>query len=557
MKKVYLIVICIIGCWVQASAQSDQPATEEKGQLSGNFQTNNQFYLRDDRIGANTTQYMYQKSSTEAWLFLNYKIKGFNMAFRFDAFNNTPLFNPQQAYTKSGMGFWQVSKDIQKLNITVGYFYEQFGSGMSFRAYEDRNIGIDFAILGARVIYYPSENTQVKAFTGQQKFRFDIRESVIKGINAEHRFTFSDKFSNDLGGSIVNRTIDNVSMATIVSSINAYPLNERFDPKFNAYLFQAYNTINYGKVSLMLEYNYKTPEAILDANNKLKNASGQIYYGSLSFSGTGLGVNAQFKRVEQFPFRTSPLEAQPPPNNATVIYLPSITRQNTYRLLARYNSVIQELGENAAQLEITWKPSKKVQININTSVVNTLGGFNPKSLNYTWDTTTRLYREIYVDFLHKVSKSFKYLIGVQNIGYNQTIYEAKPNAPYVEAITPFGEFTYKLTNTKSFRFEWQYLRTKQDLGSFVNGLLEFNMAPHWSFAAGDLLNFEHGPLNKPEVGRTFEYVHYFNFYAGYTYNTTRVTAGFLKQPQGVNCTGGICRVEPAFSGMRIGLVTNF
>jgi hypothetical protein len=39
--------------------------------------------------------------------------------------------------------------------------------------------------------------------------------------------------------------------------------------------------------------------------------------------------------------------------------------------------------------------------------------------------------------------------------------------------------------------------------------------------------------------------------------TTRVTAGYLKQPQGVNCTGGVCRVEPAFSGARVTLTTNF
>lgn len=567
MKRFNLIVWAIFGFSGMVAAQSGQESTDEKGQLSGNFQTNNQFYLRDDDIGANTTQYLHQKSSSEAWLFLNYKIKGFNMAFRFDAFNNTPLFNPQQAYSKSGMGFWQVSKDIQKFNVTVGYFYEQFGSGMSFRAYEDRNIGIDFAILGARVIYTPGENTQVKAFTGQQKFRFDIRESVIKGINAEHRFSLNEQTTWDIGGSVVNRTMDNVSMATVVSTLNAYPLADRFDPVYNTYLFQAYHTISRGKYSLMMEYNYKTREAILDINNKLQNAAGQIYFGSFSYAGTGLGINAQFKRIEQFPFRTSPLEAQPPPNNATVIYLPSITRQNTYRLLARYNSVVQELGENAAQLELTFKPTKKHQFNFNTSVVTTLNGMDFGKMNFTWDTTTRLFREVYIDFTHKVSKNFKYLIGIQNIGYNQTIYEARANAPYVDAITPFGEFTYKITPTKSFRFEWQYMRTKQDLGSFVNGILEFNMAPHWSFAAGDLINIEEGPLNPSPstgvIGRSlindfiFEKDHYFNFFAGYTYKTTRVTAGVLKQPQGVNCTGGVCRVEPAFSGLRLGLLTNF
>ncbi|HEY1045054.1 MAG TPA: DUF6029 family protein [Bacteroidia bacterium] len=32
---------------------------------------------------------------------------------------------------------------------------------------------------------------------------------------------------------------------------------------------------------------------------------------------------------------------------------------------------------------------------------------------------------------------------------------------------------------------------------------------------------------------------------------------YIKQVQGVNCTGGICRVEPAFSGVRLSLSTSF
>jgi len=554
MKKLLSIAALISSFSLFAQDGAQQ---EDKGQLTGNFQTNNQFYLRDDRIGANTTQYLHQKSSSDAWLFLNYKVKGFNVALRFDAFNNTPLFNPQQAYSHSGLGFWQISKDIDKFNVTAGYFYEQFGSGMSFRAYEDRTLGIDFAILGARVIYHPDEKTTIKAFTGQQKFRFDIRESVIKGVNAERQFKLSEKVTSELGVSAVNRTIDNTSMSTIISTINNYPLVDRFDPKYNAYVFQVYNTLSFGKFSVMAEYNYKTAEAIMNANNLLVNADGQIYFLSASYSDGGLGINAQFKRIERFPFRTNPLESQPPPNNATVIYLPSITRQNTYRLLARYNSVVQELGENAAQLEMTYKPNKKLQFNLNTSFVTTLGGIDFKKKDFTWSDKTRLFSEIYIDFQHKVDKYFKYMLGFQTIGYNQTIYEAKANAPYVTTLTPFGEVTYKVTPTRSFRFEWQYLYTKQDLGSFINGILEFNMAPHWSFAAGDLLNFEHGSLNAPLPGESFELVHYYNFFGSYTFNTTKVTAAFLKQPQGVNCTGGVCRVEPAFSGFRLGLVTNF
>ena len=538
------------------SSSSDQNKKEDKGELTGSFQSNNQFYVRDDKIGANTSQYKYQLSSTDAWLNLNYKIKGFNFMLRYDLFNNSPLFNPQEAYSNQGLGFWQISKDVDKFNFTVGYFYDQFGTGMAFRSYEDRTIGIDFAIEGARIIYHASENTTIKAFTGKQKNRFDVREPTIQGGNIEHRISISENLIADLGASAVNRTIDPATMSIIVADINSYKLSDRFDPTYNVFVGNVYGTLHYKKVSFFIEYDQKTPEAIMNSDNTLLvKKDGHVYYTSLSYSERGIGINAQFKRIESFPFQTSPLETQPTPNNATINYLPSLTRQNTYRLLARYNAVVQNIGENAAQLEMTFKPNKKWMINVNTSGVTTLGGVTKEG--YKWNDSTKLFSEIYVDVSYKFSNKFKLLLGIQSIGYNQRTFEAKPKeTPYVEAFTTFGEFTFKPSHKRSYRLEWQQMNTAQDLGSFVNGLFEYNVTP-FSFAVGDMVNYQSGYLNKPAQGKTFELVHYFNVFVGYTYHSTRLTAGYLKQPQGVNCTGGVCRVEPAFSGARVTLTTNF
>lgn len=534
----------------------EQNQQEEKGQFSGNFQTNNQFYVKDSAIGANTTQYDRELSSTDAWLFLNYKIKGFNFSLRYDLFNNTPLFDPFIAYTGSGIGYWQVSKDFEKLNITVGNFYDQFGTGMVFRAYEDRNIGIDFAILGARVIYTPTENTRIKAFTGQQKFRFDRRTPIIKGVNVEHRIDINEHLNTEPGASLVNRTIDQTTMNNIAATINSYPLEQRFDPTYNVFVYNAYNTLNYKRFTLYLEYAHKTAEAVMGRDLRMTKSGGNIYYTSLSYSARGIGINAQYKRIETFPFRTSPLEVSAfPSNQALVNYLPSLTRQNTYRLLARYNAVVQELGENAGQLEITMKPNKKTQVNLNGSLVTRLNGVSTKG--FTYDSTTRLFSEVYVDVVHKFSSKLKVMGGVQFIGYNQTVFELKPNAPYVNAFTPFGEITYRFSNTRSMRIEAQYLATEQDLGNLVNALVEFNVAPHWSFSVSDMVNTKPGALNEPAPGNEFKFIHYYNFFGAYTYKTTRITAAWLKQVAGVNCTGGVCRVEPAFSGARVTLSTNF
>ncbi len=563
MRIKHLLTCLLIYSSIYSFAQNEEPKKEDKGELSGNFQTTNQFYVKDDKIGASTTQYLHELSSADAWLFLNYKYSGYNFNLRYDLFNNSPLLNPQEAYTASGLGFWNISKNINKLNVTIGSFYDQFGTGTIFRSFEDRNLGVDYAIQGARVIWTPNNDTKIKAFTGRQKYRFDVRPEIIKGVNAERHFQVNENIGLDVGASAVNRTIDPTTMANIAAAINNYDsISYRFYPTYNVYAFNAYNTLSYKRFSLYTEYCYKTPEAILNSQlDRMQLLSGRVYYASLSYSTKGFGINTQFKKIESFSFRTSPLEIQ---NLGLITYLPSITRQNTYRLLARYNAVAQELGENAAQAEITYKPQtayfKKhmTTLNMNISVVT-----GPRSFNFDGNAlnlsdfkadTSRYFREYYFDISHKFNKKFKMLVGYQNINYNQRLFENKAQGtPYVLAQCVFGEATYKVTPTKSVRMEAQYLDTKQDMGSFVNALVEFNVAPHYSFSAGDMLNISKGYIN----AENFEQVHYWNVFGAYTFGPTRFTAGFIKQVAGVNCTGGVCRVEPAFSGAKVTLTTNF
>ena len=86
---------------------------QDKGALSGNFQSNFSVFLEDSLIGATeaaSPQYGRQISSSESWLYLNYDIKGFHFAARYDLFNNSNLLNPSESFTGQGIGFWQIKK---------------------------------------------------------------------------------------------------------------------------------------------------------------------------------------------------------------------------------------------------------------------------------------------------------------------------------------------------------------------------------------------------------------------------------------------------------------
>ena len=166
--------------------------------------------------------------------------------------------------------------------------------------------------------------------------------------------------------------------------------------------------------------------------------------------------------------------------------------------------------------------------------------------------------EYYIDGVYKVNKDFKVALGFQSVYYNQQIYELNTQAPNVTTYTPFGEFNYKISRKRSLRLEWQYLNTKQDQGSFANVILEYNVAPKLSFAIGDMVNI--APVRTPGTPQELisnEKIHYYTVFGSYTEGTTRFTAEYKKQVAGVNCTGGICRVEPAFNGVRVAVTTTF
>jgi len=43
----------------------------------------------------------------------------------------------------------------------------------------------------------------------------------------------------------------------------------------------------------------------------------------------------------------------------------------------------------------------------------------------------------------------------------------------------------------------------------------------------------------------------------YTKHSNRFSIGYIKQVEGIVCTGGICRYEPAFSGIKATISTTF
>ncbi|GIV34679.1 MAG: hypothetical protein KatS3mg031_2214 [Chitinophagales bacterium] len=547
---------------------------QEAGNFFGGIQLNTDFYIRDSFIGAaGTPHYDNLKSSTDSWLNLNYVNHRYQLdaGFRLDIHNNSNLHHPGVPYSKIGIGNFYVRKRMKYLQITGGYFYDQFGSGIVFRAYEDRSLGIDNAILGIHLVTEPLKQMKLKAFTGVQKNRLALFKPIVTGINTELNFQLSSKVSIMPGFSVLNRVLDEASMQFIVSTLETYDPASRFIPRYNVYVCGGYLTLNAGNFTWYAEGAGKTREAIY-LGDSLVNRSGHVLYSTLEFSVPRFGFALQFKQVKNFPLRTSPKETL---LEGVLNFIPPITRQNALRLPARYNAVVQELSEAGYSVDLHYTPAKGFILNLsyaetsNEAVLaeqdNAIAALSVRGKKRWGIARNPLFREVFAELNVKKKKNWQSNLGFQFVQYHQEAYEGEKYGEYtrVYAYTPFADFNYRISRKHALKAELQIQITNTyqdpasgaeyhtDYGNWLYGLLEYSFAPWFSVALSDMYNF------KPNPNRLNKDIHYYNVFASFTYQSHVLTLAYVRQVAGIVCTGGVCRYEPAFNGIRLTFNSTF
>jgi len=400
-----------------------------------------------------------------------------------------------------------------------------------------------------------NDNWAIKAFSGKQKNLFDTYPGIIKGATIEGFISLGEEkpFTIAPGIGILNRTLAEESISDLTNILKTYLGEDRVIPVYNTYATSVFSTLSYGPWSMYVEGAYKSPEVFNDPTalktnlsgqrtpGKFVKAAGSVLYTSLSYGAKGLGITGEIKRTKNFDFRTDPTLSL---NNGLINFIPPMNRVNSYRMTARYSPATQLLSELAYQLDLKYSINKNLSFNINFS--------NITDLDYNL-----LYREVYTEFLLKKSRKYRLTAGIQFQNYNQQIYEVVPGAPMVQTITPFFDFLYKLDRKKSIRFEGQYLISEQDFGSWLFGQAEFSIAPKWGFELSGMYNIsptEKAPKDAegnaiavlyPTAGVTFR--HGSNIFA----------FKYVKQVEGIVCSGGVCRLEPAFSGFKLTVNSSF
>lgn len=546
----YFIFLSVIVS-VAAKAQG-QAVTDELSSVHGNFQFDGQYYQPDSLIGAPTVP---EKMLSNAFGQVAYTKGKFSAGVRYEAYNNV-MQGFDKRYKGQGIINRYARYRTDLLDITIGNFYEQFGSGLSLRAYEERGLLYDNSIDGIRVISNPYKGITLKGLVGKQRSFFTIGPGSVRGFDGEVNI-------NDLFDSILGQKKTKVILGGSFVSKYQQGQSPTYVLPENVGTFAGRMNVIRGGFNFYGEYASKNNDPSYTNNYCYHN--GEAMFLSASYATKGLSFLLQGKRIDNMSFRS---DRDASLQNLLINYLPATTKQHTYLMPAYYPYATQPNGEMGYMAEVQYKVKKGsplggkygMDITVNFSAAD---GLKKHYLNDTaygrnfysaeWGKIgDPYYHDFFVEITKKFTKKWKATALYTNQFYNKNIVQfGSPTAGYQNIKTNTGvlDITYKYASSAAIRMEAQAMFTKQDKGSWAVGLLEWTPSSHWFVAVLDQYNYGN---NDPSLR-----LHYFLVNLGYTKDAHRISISYGKQRAGIFCVGGVCRNVPASNGLAINITTSF
>lgn len=529
------------------------------GHVTGNVQLDGQMSSADSSIGAGDVSEGLLLNARADILYTN---GDFSAGLRFEAYQN-PLLGFDAQWKGQGLAHYFVAYNGERLSVTAGHFYEQFGSGMTLRAYEDRYLGLDNALQGVSLTYRPTAGVTLKALAGRQRFYWDYADGVVRGVDAEVNLNSAfaalseSKLHVTLGASFVSKyeADQSISLPSDPSSTLNLPLNvgagaARLD-------------IAYGNWGLQAEYARKGQDPSV-MNNWIYRP-GEALMVNATYAQRGFSANLQAKHVDNMSFKSARNQSG---EMLYINYIPAINKQHTYALMAMYPYATQVTGENGLQGDVMYKIKKGTllggkygtDVHLNSSVITALdttrlGDAGTEGYDASWFGIGKLYYgDASVEVAKKFSKTVKVTLTYAYQVFNPVV-EGHASDLYHNNIV-VADVSWKASQKHSLRFEAEWLgsdsryaplegRDDRRAGDWLMGLVEWNIGRHWFLSLSDQYAYHDGTGNYPSLA------------AGYTRGATRLQVSYGKQREGLLCVGGVCRQVPASNGLSFSLTTSF
>lgn len=553
MKSKYIVGVSLISLL----------SYQAKAQVNVGIESNSQYYTEDNKIKLDESA-KEDPFRSNNYIKVDYIKKYFEVGLQAEGYVPKALlnYNPDLKGVNLGTIYARYNNYDKGVDITLGHFYEQFGSGLALRTWEDRALGINNSIFGSRVKLRLHPSTNITLLGGKQRIGmgFDLSDGVIYGANAEVDITNlleRENYVLKFGTSFVGRRED---------LTKDYP---SLDPNTNVISTR----LDYigSKFSISGEYVYKTEDVLVENSGTIyddKVRYGNAFLVNLGYTDTGFAANVNLRRMENMTFYSERKLGGNQYNVGVVNYLPALTKQYDYALqnIFVYQSQpkygvfnANKLGEIGGQFDVFYEFPKEsflggaygANLIVNGSYWAGLkteeqSDGNLKSTGLL-DFGSKYYRDFAVEYRRKWSDKFSSIFMYLNQFYNKELVEETYDQIHSDVAVVEG--LYFFNTTSSLRLELQHQWADGDRKNWAGGTLEYTPNTKFSVFVHDIYNYGN---DDPDMQ-----LHYYSVGASFTKGATRVAASYGRQRGGLMCVGGVCRMVPEATGFTLNLTTNF
>ena len=550
----------------------------DPGYVSGNIQAIGQYYLEDSSINAALPSHIY---GFNGFTNVNFQKGNFRAGVRYESYLNT-LEGYPTSFSGTGFGYRYLTWANDNVDVTIGNFYDQLGSGMIFRAYEERQLGIDNALDGIRLKYNPYQGVYLKGMIGKQRHLFSdglvngngIIRAVDAEINVNELFDSlnNSKLKVQVGGSFVSKFNNENTTPFFILPSNVGASSARLNMRYQKWRFGG---------EFVHKINDPYPDNLDERFNYLyKNGEGLLF--NLGYSKKGFAFDLSAKHMDNMLWRSTNVSVGP--TDLLIGFLPALTKQHTYNLAATlYPYATNPRGEVSYQADLMYKIPKNtplggkygtsIAINFATTYVpkrEFINDLNTTRQSYKTQYFSRsdsiLYQDFNIEIKRKINKHLKFNINYFNFIFEDRAVLVAQKHELIHAQIGVLDLTYKINRKHSLRWEFQGLWTqktnelitnsegeevyrKEDQGDWAFGQIEYTFSPHWYVALLDQYNYGNSEPKKR--------IHYALVSAGYINGSHRFSFQYGKQRAGVFCVGGVCRAVPASNGLTFTFTSSF
>ncbi len=545
-------------------------------QLRIGLETNHQYYIDDEKIKLKPEE-AENRYRSNSYLKLNYTISDFEFSLQMESYAPKALisYNSKLKDQHIGIVFARYKNFEDGVDVTLGHMYEQFGSGLALRFWEDRTLGINNALFGSRIVYNMEDVVQLKILGGKQRvgMGFDFSDGLVYGADTEVNVSeIANLGGNDLkfGLTFVGRADD----ATHVKRYKNLPINTfvyggRIDFLGDKFNFSA-EFLQKSEDAPIGPNPASTPKEYIGTINSNFMKKGNAFLVNLGYNSGNFSSNINLRRLENFNFYSQRNLQGNTYNYGMINYIPSLTKQYEHSLQNIYvcqpypsiktgeedGSYKSQIGDIGGQFDVFYEAPEGSFLGGKTGANFAINGSywahlpaKSKIENYIvldieganfFSLGERYYSDIGFEYRKRFSSRFNGIFSYLNQFYLKTD---------VVTHTISVDGTYQITDEQSIRLELQHQFADADYKNWAGGLLEYTPTPSFSLFVQDLYNY----------GNDFEdkRLHYYTGGCSYTQGATRLAISYGRQRGGTMCTGGVCRPVPESNGFTVNLTTSF